>query len=112
MGLLHVAVFAGPAHAPAVHLADHFRTLFAEQSREGRVAQAAPGREGVREVVLPVVGFLLAHRHRHGHLRHDGCAPPADEAAVGKDDLRAGAGGLEGRVHTGAAGADHQHVRE
>jgi hypothetical protein len=49
-------------------------------------------------MVLPVVGRFLAERHCDGHLRHDGGAAAADQAALDQHDLRAGTRGADGRA--------------
>ena len=109
---LHDApVAARPADAPRVHLADTLGAFLAEQPGQRLVAEAAPGGEGIVEVMAPVVVGLRAQRHRNGHLRHDRCAAAPDQAAIGQQHAATGARGLDGGIHAGGSGADDEHVR-
>ena len=110
MDLRDMIALARPAHFPRVHLADARGAVLAEHSREALVAQASPCCEGVGEVIFPGIGRLFAKGDRHGHLRHDGGAATADEAAVGEDHGGAGACGFKRGIHACAACANHQNV--
>ena len=58
------------------------RPVLAQQSRKPLVAQAAPGGDRVGEMMAPMVGHLVAERHRDRHLRHHRGAAAADQAAI------------------------------
>ena len=109
-GLRDAAIFARPADAPFVHLADAVRALLAQEPRQPLVAQAAAGLERVVVVVAPMVGRLRAERDRDRHLRHDGGAAAPDQAAVDEKDAAARARRLDRRIHAGAARSDDQDV--
>jgi len=102
---------ACPPDTPGVQFADTVGTFLAEQPGQFLVAETAACGNGIVEVVTPVVVRLRAQGHGHGHLRHDGRAAPADEAAIGKQYAATGVRGLDGCIHAGGSRADHEHVR-
>ena len=111
MRLHDAPVAACPADAPGVHFADAVGAFLAEQPGQRLVAETAPGGKGIVEVMTPVVVRLRAQSHRNGHLRHHRCAAAADQAAIRQQHAATGARGLDGRIHAGRPGADHEHVR-
>jgi hypothetical protein len=106
-GLRDAAVLARPADPPPLHLADARRAFLAQEAREALVAQTAARFERVVVMMAPVVGRLRAERDRHRHLRHDGGAAAADQAAIGEEDAATRARGLDRRIHAGGARSDH-----
>ena len=99
-----------PADTPLVQAADRIGSVLAQDARQALVAQAAASRDGVGQVIAPVVRHLLAERHRHRHLRHHGRAAPADQAAIDQQHRRVRLVGRDRGGHAGRAGTDHQHV--
>ena len=110
MHLFEVAVLARPADFPCVHFADAQRGVLAQQPRQRRIAQAAAGRQGIGQMVLPVIGALFAQRNGDGHLRHHRGSAAADQAAVDQVHAAAVARRGDGGIHAGAARADYQHI--
>src|SRR5258708_25055590 len=108
--LLDMAVLAGPADLPVVHLAQPPRSILAQQGGKTLVAETASSRERIGQVMLPMTRRLLAERRRHRHLRHDRGAATHDKAAVWQNDRSAGPRGFKSRVHAGAAGTDHEDI--
>ncbi len=73
---------SGPTDPPAVHLPDPGRGRLAEDFRQGLIHQAAAGGNSIGQMMAPMVRFLLANGHRHGHLRHNGGAGPPHHAFI------------------------------
>ena len=109
-GLRDAAVLARPADAPRLHLADAVRAFLAQQPRQPLVAEPAPGFERVVVVEAPVIRRLRAERDRDRHLRHDGGAAAADQAAVEQEHVATCARSLDRGIHAGAARSDDQDV--
>ncbi len=100
-----------PADMPALHAADRIGPVLAQKDGKAFVAQAAARGERVGQMILPVIGRLLAQGHGDRHLRHHRGAAAADEAAIDEQDIGARLIGRDRRRHAGGARADHQHVR-
>ena len=58
----------------------------------------------------PVIRHLFTQRNGNRHLRHDGCAAAANQAAVNQRRLTALVRCGNGRTHAGTARADNQHI--
>src|SRR5947208_16497751 len=58
----------------------------------------------------PVIRRLRAERGGNRHLRHDGRAAAADQAAVDEENAATRARGLDRRIHAGTARSDDQDV--
>ncbi|MNL45229.1 hypothetical protein D3C87_1678600 [compost metagenome] len=110
MDLAQMFRLARPAHAPALQQPDRIHALFAQQARQRLAAQAAARAQRVFVVMAPMVFGLLAQRGGHRHLRHDGRAAAADQAAVGQHHPAARLRGCHGGAHARRARADHQDV--
>src|SRR3569833_2129879 len=109
--LLDVPILARPPDLPGNHLATTPRAVLAQQRGEAFVAEASARGERVGQMMLPMIGHLLAARGCHCHLRHYRRTAAPDQASIHQDHICACARRLERGIHARAACTDDENVR-